>query len=96
MLVALEPRLDAINRITLATYHAWTRPRRDSWVLSDSVSELGILFQSIVSQVLEPLWILFSEMRQQYEEVGGSQGDEKSIHILLQGIIPYSVLHTKT
>ncbi|KAH7044314.1 hypothetical protein BKA57DRAFT_538243 [Linnemannia elongata] len=84
MLVALEPRLDAINRIILATYHAWTRPRRDSWVLSDSVSELGILFQSIVSQVLEPLWILFSEMRQQYEEVGGSQGDEKSIHILLQ------------
>ncbi|OAQ35756.1 hypothetical protein K457DRAFT_12974 [Linnemannia elongata AG-77] len=84
MLVALEPRLDAINRITLATYHACTRPRRNSWVLSDSVSELGILFQSIVSQVLEPLWILFSEMRQQYEEVGGSQGDEKSIHILLQ------------
>ncbi|KAG0056756.1 hypothetical protein BGZ90_005474, partial [Linnemannia elongata] len=84
MLVELEPRLDAINRITLATYHAWTRPRRDSWVLSDSVSELGILFQSIVSEVLEPLWILFSEMRQQCEEVGGSQGDEKSIHILLQ------------
>ncbi|KAG9062382.1 hypothetical protein KI688_005297 [Linnemannia hyalina] len=95
MVVALTHRLDTINRITLAAYHAWTRPRRDSWMMADSVSELGILFRSIVSQVLEPLWILFREMRQQHEEVGRSQGDEESIRILLQvEIVIASLLRT--
>lgn len=52
---------------------------------TDSVSELEILFRTIVSQILEPLWILFHEMRQQHEEVDGSQGDKESTRILQQG-----------
>jgi hypothetical protein len=84
MVIALELQLDIVNKVILATYHAWTTPRRDSWA-SDTVSEIGMLFGSIVSQLFQPLWILFRQMLQQQEDVGGSRRDEKSIRILLRG-----------
>ncbi|KAF9142227.1 hypothetical protein BG015_000999 [Linnemannia schmuckeri] len=97
MVLTLTPQLGFVNRIIHATYHAWTRSRRDSWTSSsDSVSEPGILFGSIVSQLLEPVWIFFRDIRQQQgNDVDGSQEDEKNMCVLLQvEIILASLLPT--
>ncbi|KAF8944624.1 hypothetical protein BGZ47_003994 [Haplosporangium gracile] len=89
MVLTLASQLVLVNRIIHSTYHAWARPRRDSWISSsDPVSEPGILFGSIVSQLLEPVWIFFRDVRQQQEDdVGGFQGDEK-IEVILASLLP--------
>lgn len=83
MIAVLESQLDIFSEVIHATYHAWTTPKREFYE-SDLVSELEILFESIVSQLLQPLWVLSLQVRQQQEDMGGSRGDEKSVRILLQ------------
>ncbi|KAG0274967.1 hypothetical protein BGZ95_009307 [Linnemannia exigua] len=78
-------QLDIVNKIIHAAYCSCTEttPRYDSGSGPSAISELGMIFVSISTHLLEPVWSLLCDIRPQVNS-HGSEGGEKSICILLQ------------
>ncbi|KAK3841507.1 MAG: hypothetical protein J3R72DRAFT_524340 [Linnemannia gamsii] len=82
--MALGPQLDIVKRIIHAAHRACAETLIPGYDLGPaSNSELGMIFRSISTHLLESVWSLLCEIRQQESEHGFEEG-KKSICVLRQ------------